>query len=157
MHCEIIALGTSFDTDQTGPLLAERLAATDLATRYPGIEFHITPRALPAHLPSLLGSHAFAILLDALEGEYAAGRVMEIEAEMLAETGRSGSCHGFSLDEALKLLLATGDMPKRLHILGIGTGGTLRPKSAENCAALALPGVLEYLDSTLSPRQTFHN
>lgn len=65
------------------------------------------------------------VIIDAVGLSDHPGRVIEIDLEKLHQLEYLTSSHGFGVAEALALAGQLGELPPRLHILGIHTGEDL--------------------------------
>jgi hydrogenase maturation protease len=77
------------------------------------------------------------VIIDALRLDDHPGRVTSIDLEQLSQFEYLTSSHGFGVSEALALARQLGELPTRLHILGIYTGDDINQPPAIDLAMLA--------------------
>lgn len=125
----VIAVGSPFGADRIAWDALELLRA-ELP---PGVEAHCCVHPV-SELPQWLSGAEAVMLVDAMAG-VAIGEVVRCGRAELAERGQGLSSHGLSVDLALDLAAALGELPAALAVVGLGVGG-----GHDDRLARALPG-----------------
>ncbi len=113
----LAAIGSRFGNDAIALDLLQSLEP-ELRRRQNGLITLYCDNPLTDLLPALEPRQA-TILVDAVVGAGANGRVIEIDSAELLENPCPVSSHALSVASVLQLSQALGQLPDRLHILGI--------------------------------------
>lgn len=65
------------------------------------------------------------IIIDAIDGNGARGKVVRLEMNDIPDSNKKLSSHGVGLSDALQLADALGQLPEDLLIIGLETGGNI--------------------------------
>ncbi|MES9824450.1 MAG: hydrogenase maturation protease [Candidatus Thiodiazotropha endolucinida] len=87
------------------------------------------------------------VIIDAVRLSDQPGSVVAIDLERLQQLDYPTSSHGFGVAEAVALARQLGELPPRLHVLGIQTGDDVKQLPAVELQVLANL-VSGYLDPT---------
>jgi hydrogenase maturation protease len=135
----ILGVGSPSGDDQAGWLTVDALL--DLGIRSgDGIVIEKLDRPGSALIP-LLGSTAWLILVDAMQGEDETGQIQRFDQTDWPHYGHGLSSHGLGVVDALMLAGELGSLPPRLDLYGIEVGGTTpgsTPSRAIHTAATRL-------------------
>jgi len=113
----VIGIGSPFGADRLAWLAIDHLAGLSL----PDCELVKLDRPGPLLLQQFQGVGE-VVLLDALVSEEAPGSASLLTPDELQLAGCNASSHGFGVAQALALAAQLGELPSRLHIIGLHTG-----------------------------------
>jgi len=113
----VIGVGSPFGADRLAWVAIDHLQRLGLA----GCELIKLDRPGPLLLAQFQGVET-VVLLDALVSEEAPGRASPLTLEELQQAGGTTSSHGFGVAQTLVLAARLGELPPRLHIIGLHTG-----------------------------------
>ncbi len=131
MRIRVIGIGSPHGDDAVGLAVAEAVAGG----LPEGVELRVRERP-GLDLADDLGDADAVVIVDALPGAGAPGRIQEVDPARLAAR-RELSSHGLGVGEALALADALGRRP-RLRVLGIEAGDA-REGGLSPAVAAALP------------------
>ena len=136
----LLGVGAPFCADRIGWLVADALAQSDLASRFPHLALRIEQSDRPgSRLIGLLESTDMAVIVDAMQSGAPAGTVRCFTPDELSATLDLASSHGFGVSDALALAGQLGALPAQVAIIGVEMG---REEDGEPLlhAALAMVG-----------------
>jgi hydrogenase maturation protease len=151
----VIAVGSPFGADRIAWDVVEAMGPLP-----DGIEAVCCVNPL-SELPALLRSAETVLLVDAMLG-VPLGTVLRCSRDDLKAREREMSSHGLSVDLALDLAAALGELPPRLVVIGLGIGsgaeqGKVSLQGAANRYASALRGEIERRSPPLAGRGAIAN
>lgn len=121
----IIGIGSPFAGDRFGIEAVESLRA--LSGLVSDVEWCVLDRPGIGLIERLKGAEA-VILIDAMLSGAAPGTVRRLALPELLQQGAVPSTHQLGVAESLALAQALGELPPRLLIYGIESGGELQPQ-----------------------------
>jgi|TARA_B100000745_G_scaffold253003_1_gene175284 hydrogenase maturation protease len=112
----ILGIGSPHGADRLGWDCIDELR--NLAQRWPG-RIALEKCDTPANIPNHISDCAFAILVDAIQGDFPYGTVLRLNEEELPEVVSRMSSHGVGVCDGIRLAATLSMKPDNLVLFGI--------------------------------------
>ena len=119
----IIGIGSPFGMDRLGWDVIDYLESHKL---HAIIHCQLVKLDSPAtELLTWLDINKQIIIIDALDGNYERGKVVQLKMSDLPKNNKKLSSHGVGLSDALQLADTLGQLPQDILIIGMENGGNI--------------------------------